>query len=163
MEKLTGVDIGISKTTDPADIAWCAALMAGNEPWITLQRGYDESMRLLQDTICEVYMLVQKQQPVGFVVIKMKGSFCGYIQALAIAEPYRSKGIGEAALRYMEQLIFQTYPNAFICASSFNKRAQQLYTRLGYETIGILKDYIIKGHDEILMRKTLAPISAFNS
>jgi len=29
--------------------------------------------------------------------------------------------------------------------------------RLG-EQIGVLKDYLVKGHDEILMRKTIAPI-----
>ncbi len=163
MEKLTGVDIGIGKTTHSADLAWCAALMAANEPWITLQRGYAESLRLLQDPVSEVYLLEHNQVPIGFIVIKMSGSFCGYIQVLAIAETYRGKGIGEAAIRYMEQLIFQSYPNVFICASSFNERAQQLYRRLGYETVGILKDYIVKGYDEVLMRKTLGPINGFRA
>ena len=45
--------------------------------------------------------------------------------------------------------------------SSFNKKAQELYERLGYETVGELKDYIVPGHSEILLRRTIAPITEF--
>jgi len=42
--------------------------------------------------------------------------------------------------------------------SSFNPRARALYERLGYEMIGELKDYLIEGASELLMRKTIGPI-----
>jgi ribosomal protein S18 acetylase RimI-like enzyme len=42
--------------------------------------------------------------------------------------------------------------------SSFNPRARELYERLGYEFIGELKDYLVRGHSELLMRKTIGPI-----
>ena len=45
--------------------------------------------------------------------------------------------------------------------SSFNTRAQQLYERLGYERIGVLRDYLVRGYDEIFMRKTRMPIKEF--
>jgi ribosomal protein S18 acetylase RimI-like enzyme len=49
----------------------------------------------------------------------------------------------------------------FLCVSSFNERAQKLYQRLGYERVGELPDYVVKGYSEILMRKTRGPIFDF--
>lgn len=44
----------------------------------------------------------------------------------------------------------------FLCVSSFNPRARALYERLGYELIGELKDFVIDGASELLMRKRLS-------
>ena len=49
----------------------------------------------------------------------------------------------------------------FICVSSFNPGAQRFYRSLGYETIGELKDFVVRGHSEILLRKTIAPWREF--
>lgn len=64
-------------------------------------------------------------------------------------------------MAFAEKRIFSETPNAFICVSSFNSSAQKLYERLGYEVIGELKDYIISGYSEILLRKTIAPLTEF--
>ncbi len=164
MDILQGIysDVSIQKTSAAEDLEWCAALMASNEPWITLQRTYEDSITLLTEALSEVYLLKQGQDRIGFIMIKMKGSFTGYIQTILLLEQVRGNGIGEAAIRYIEDLIFNVYPNVFICASSFNLGAQKLYQRLGYETIGILKNYVIKGYDEVLMRKTRGSINDFN-
>ena len=45
--------------------------------------------------------------------------------------------------------------------SSFNTRARALYERVGFEYVGTLKDLIVKGYDEILLRKTLGPLNTF--
>ena len=157
----TRVPVAIEKTTNATDLDWCAALMASNEPWITLKRGYEDSARLLKDPISETYLLRSGDDRIGFIMIRMKGSFTGYIQNIALVAGMRGQGIGEAAIGYIEELIFQSVPNVFICASSFNEGAQRLYSRLGYEVVGILTDYIIKGYDEVLMRKTKGPINDF--
>lgn len=163
MDRLPGISIPVSieKTSVNNDLQWCAALMTSNEPWITLQRNYDDSIKLLEDPVSEVYLLQHNKHRIGFIMIKMKGSFTGYIQTIVLSEEARGKGIGEAAIRYMEELIFQLSPNVFICVSSFNLKAQKLYQRLGYEVIGILKDYIINGHDEVFMRKTRGTLYDF--
>jgi [ribosomal protein S18]-alanine N-acetyltransferase len=41
-----------------------------------------------------------------------------------------------------------------ICVSSFNTAARRLYERLGFQQVGVLRDFIVVGHDEILLRKT---------
>jgi ribosomal-protein-alanine N-acetyltransferase len=163
MDSLPGFPITIQLTIDEADLSWCAELTAKNEPWITLKRNAADSLAFLKGPVAEVYILKEGDERVGFVMIKQKGSLVGYIQTIAIAENYRGRGIGEAKLRYIETLIFRSFSNVFLCVSSFNHRAQQLYQRLGYETIGVLKDYAVAGHDEILLRKTEGPISGFNA
>lgn len=152
MDLLPG--ISVTHTRDIADLAWCAAEMAANEPWITLQRSYEDSIQLLEDPLSEVYLFSRKEERLGFIMLKLKGAFTGYIQTIVITEAARGQGLGEAAIRYAEAVIFSVSPNAFICVSAFNHRARELYLRLGFEEIGILKDYVRKGYDEVFMRKT---------
>lgn len=153
--------VSIQRTSAPEDLQWCASLMAGNEPWLTLQRDYAHSMEIVMDPLSEVYLFSQNGARIGFTMIKLKGAFTGYIQTIVFSESVRGKGIGEAAIRYMEELIFKVSANVFICVSSFNHAAFRLYRRLGYEQVGVLKDYIIKGCDEFLLRKSLCPLNDF--
>lgn len=159
MEVLPGISVIHTKET--ADLEWCAQLMAANEPWITLQRSYENSIPLLQDPLSEVYLFKKEKERLGFIMLKLKGSFTGYIQTIVISEAARGQGLGEAAIRFAEEVIFAISPNAFICVSSFNHRARELYLRLGYEQVGILKDYVIRGYDEIFMRKTRGSLNDF--
>ena len=139
----------------------CAQLMANSEPWITLRRTYDNSMKILSDSSREVYLAIVKDEIVGFIVLIMSGALVGYIQTVGVMPEWRNKGIGNRLLGFAEDRIFSKAPNVFMCVSSFNQKAQKLYKRLGYERIGELKDYIVSGHSEILLRKTIAPITEF--
>lgn len=165
MDYLSGIHppVSIEKTSATEDLQWCAHLMAANEPWITLQRNYDDSIKLLEDPLSEVYLMQRDEKRLGFIMIKLKGAFAGYIQTIVISEEARGQGLGEAAIAYVEALIFKVSPNAFICASSFNTGAQKLYQRLGYEVVGILKDYVIRGYDEVFMRKTTGSFHDFKT
>ena len=164
MDTLPGISsiVKIQKTNDMGDLEWCARLMSNNEPWITLERPYLSSIQLLQDPLSQLFLMTEGNTPLGFVMIKLQGPFTGYIQTIVIIEEARGKGIGEAAIQYVEELIYKVSPNIFICVSSFNKRAEQLYLRMGFEKIGVLKNYIKKGYDELLMRKTKGPLNDFN-
>ena len=71
------------------------------------------------------------------------------------------RGVGRRLLAFAEERIFRESPNVFLCVSSFNAGARRLYLRLGYELIGELKDYIVRGHSELLMRKTRGPLREF--
>ena len=50
-----------------------------------------------------------------------------------------------------------------MCVSSFNLGARRLYERLGYKVVGELSDYIVRGHSELLLRKTTGPLAGFGS
>jgi len=135
--------------------------MTDSEPWVTLRRTYDESLKILSDSSKEIYVAVKGGALVGFIILNMQGAFVGYVQTVCIAPEWRSKGIGSRLLKFAEDRILSEVPNVFMCVSSFNKDAQKLYQRLGYEVIGELKDYIVAGYSEILLRKAIAPLAEF--
>jgi ribosomal-protein-alanine N-acetyltransferase len=139
----------------------CANMMANSEPWITLRRDYDASLKNLTDPSKEVYLALVDDEIAGFAVLNMQGAFVGYIQSVCVAPQWRNKRIGSHLMDFVEKRIFSETPNAFICVSSFNRGVQRLYERRGYETIGELKDFIVPGHSEILLRKTIAPLTDF--
>ena len=141
------------------DAVWCARTMADSEPWITLGRGYEESLRLVHHVEREVWVAWQDGRRAGFLILSLKGAFVGYLQTVCVAPEARGSGLGSALVAFAEERIFREFPNVFLCVSSFNGRARALYERLGYETVGPLRDFLVRGHDEILMRKTRGPLS----
>jgi [ribosomal protein S18]-alanine N-acetyltransferase len=99
----------------------------------------------------------------GFLILCMTGAFVGYIQTICIAPTRRGQGLGSRLVEFAEQRILQVSPNVFMCVSSFNLDAKRLYERLGYKVVGELTDYIVRGHSEFLLRKTLGPLTGFSS
>lgn len=140
------------------DAEWAARVMAESEPWGTLGTGYERSLKLLSNDARERYLAKVSGEPAGFLVISMQGAFVGYIQLVGVASTFRGQGVGKSLIEFAEQRIFRETPNVFICVSDFNKDAQGFYAKLGYRRIGELKDFIIPGHSEILLRKTIGPI-----
>ena len=139
----------------------CARVMSSSEPWITFQRSFDECLRLVEASEFETYVAVDADRILGFSVLNLKGDFVGYIKILCVAAESRGSGIGSALIHHAEERIYREQPNVFIMCSSFNPRACALYKRLGFELIGELKDYVLRGHAEILLRKTRCPLREF--
>jgi len=146
---------------DDVEAQACASIMATNDPWITLGRTFDRCLEAARDTALERYVAVSDGEVIGFILISMRGSFTGYIKSIAVREDWRGLGIGSDLLAFAEKRILRDSPNVFICVSSFNSRARGLYERLGYETVGELRDFIVRGYDEILLRKTSGPLAEF--
>jgi [ribosomal protein S18]-alanine N-acetyltransferase len=152
----------IRKIEHPQEAEACARMMADSEPWITLRRDYETLRRIVSSPAREVYVAVDGNNEItGFIMLCMQGAFTGYIQSICIAPGWRNKGIGSRLMAFAEERIFKETPNVFICVSSFNPNAKRLYERLGYELVGELKDYIVSGHAEILLRKSIAPLTEF--
>lgn len=135
--------------------------MAASEPWITLGRGYEDSLRLLQDPAREVYVAEEDGAVAGFLVLLMTGALVGYVQTICVAPERRGRGLGTGLLAFAEERVFRESPNLFLCVSSFNAAAQRLYARLGYRVVGELTDYVVGGHHELLLRKTRGPLREF--
>jgi len=143
------------------EIDTCARMMAESEPWITLQRDYSGSLRNLSSAEKEIYVGAKDDELFGFIVLNLHGGFVGYIQSICVAPQHRNRGIGRKLMAFAEERVFRQYPNMFICVSSFNPVAQRFYRSQGYEVVGELKDYIVDGHSEILLRKTIGSLTAF--
>jgi len=139
----------------------CARMMAASEPWITLKRGYVESLAIVEGPEREVHVALEDGELRGFLILNMSGAFAGYIQTVCVAPEVRSRGIGTRLVRFAEARIFRESPNVFLCVSSFNPRARALYKRLGYTRVGELPDYLIPGHSEVIFRETIGSFDEF--
>lgn len=160
--RLFAMPVSIRPLGSDAEAEACARMMASSEPWKTLGRGHAACLERMRDASKERYVAVGEDgAPIGFIVVNMQGAFVGYIQTVCVAEGERGRGLGTALVRFAEERIFRDSPNVFLCVSSFNPDARRLYETLGYATVGELTDYLVRGHSEILMRKTIATLDEF--
>jgi [ribosomal protein S18]-alanine N-acetyltransferase len=153
------IGLSISPLAEAADAEACARLMAQSEPWLTLGRSYETSLRIVRDPTREVYVARDELGMAGFLILCLVGPFVGYIQTVAVQPDRRGQGLGTKLIRFAERRILGEFRNVFMCVSSFNLNARRLYAKLGYAEIGELADYIVHGHSEILLRKTTGPLS----
>ncbi|MGZ7039486.1 MAG: GNAT family N-acetyltransferase [Thermoanaerobaculia bacterium] len=151
----------IRRLMSDAEARACATMMSSSEPWLTLGRTLQECLALLVDPTREVYVAAEDGAVRGFIIINMHGAFSGYIQTICVDPGSRGSGLGSQLVAFAEERIFRDSPNVFLCVPSFNPRARSLYERLGYETIGEIRDFLVRGHSEVLMRKTIGPMREF--
>ena len=137
----------------------CAALMAASQPWTPLGRGYEEQLSIVTDPSREVYVTVAGDEVIGLVVIEMNGSLKGYLKSICVAPGRRGTGIGSRLMAFAEERILGETPNVFLCVSDFNEGARRFYRHRGYEEVGKLRDYVVGGRSEMLMRKTVGPLA----
>jgi ribosomal protein S18 acetylase RimI-like enzyme len=154
--------LSIALLAGEAEARACARMMAESEPWLTLGRTYEASLAVVQDPSREVYVARDERGVAGFLILCMTGAFIGYIQTICIHPDRRGHGLGSRMVEFAEQRILAESPNVFMCVSSFNGDARRLYERLGYRVIGELTDYIVQGHSEILLRKSVGPLATFS-
>ena len=156
------MDIQFRKLQKMSEADQCARMMTESDPWKKLRIGYNDSIQLLMDPSKEVYLARIQDEIAGFIFIEMTGTFRGYVKSIGVMPKWRNQEIGTRLLKFAEERIFRETPNVFICVSTFNKKAQKFYKRFGYLKVGKLKDFVVNGHTELLLRKTIAPINEFN-
>jgi [ribosomal protein S18]-alanine N-acetyltransferase len=158
-----GAALEIRRLASQDEAEACARMMAASEPWITLRRDAVAALAILTDPGRESYVAFLEGRLVGFVILVMHGAFVGYIQSVCIEPGRRGLGLGRRLMAFAEERIFRETPNVFLNVASFNPEAQRLYERLGYEVVGELRDFIVPGHSEILMRKSTGPLAEFRA
>jgi [ribosomal protein S18]-alanine N-acetyltransferase len=156
MSKLPS-ELEIRRMRLPHEAVIAAEMMASSDPWQTLRRDRDACLKALLDPTREVYAAATSETLLGVLSLHLAGLLNGYIAAVAVHPDWRCSGLGTRLVVFAEERIFRQSPNVFLCVSSFNEHAQRLYVRLGYERVGELRDYVVRGHSEILMRKTKGP------
>jgi ribosomal-protein-alanine N-acetyltransferase len=155
-------NLAIAPLRSEEDARTCARLMTASDPWVTLGRSYETSLAIIQGPEREVYLARDETGLAGFLILCMSGPFVGYIQTVCIDPGRRGQGLGSRLVEFAEQRILKESPNVFMCVSSFNHDARRLYERLGYKVVGELADYIVRGHSEVLLRKTTGPLTGFS-
>lgn len=149
---MTGIAIDLA---GDGDREWCAELMASSDPWLTLGRDCASCLARCRAPELVVLMARRAGERCGFVLLHPTGvAGSPYIASIATAAAVRGQGVGTALLDAAERLLPRAR-HMFLCVSSFNRRALELYERRGYTIVGELPDYVIDGASEILMHKRL--------
>jgi len=142
------------------DIDSICEIMTSIEPYTILGYTKDQCSELILASVEEGWGVVAEINGdiVGFIVFRVFDGFPlgGYIRAIGVDPRYRSMGIGSSLLSYAENIIFKYRKNIFLLVSSFNSGAIEFYKKRGYQVVGVIKDAVIKGADEIIMRKALS-------
>jgi len=148
----TSIEIALAVTDD---YEWCAQVMAASEPWMTLGRDLEGCRAAVRRPGTELFVARYRLQPAGFILVAPFGlAGSPYIAAIAVAAEMRGSGIGSELLRFAEARATAS-GHMFLLVSSFNDRALQLYSRLGYERVGQINDYVVTGQTEIILHKRL--------
>jgi ribosomal-protein-alanine N-acetyltransferase len=156
-------EIEIGRLAGDAEARACAEMMSSSDPWIFFGRTFEQCLARVTNPAGEVWVARHGGIARGFVILVLQGAFVGYIQIVCVAADARSSGIGSRLVRFAEERIFRQFPNVFLCVSSINPRARQLYERLGYRLVGELDDYLVRGYSEFLMRKSVGPLAEFRT
>ena len=146
------------------DVEMCRRLLLRSEPWITLQYSDADVLGIVR-AAAHANLLVAEGagRTVGFA-LSTAGVLLGeYLQILAVDPELRSRGIGRRLMEELERRAFQRWPNVYLCVSDFNHGARQFYRRLGYEEVGVLRDLLLPGKGEVLMRKSVAAWRQFRT
>jgi ribosomal protein S18 acetylase RimI-like enzyme len=138
------------------DREWAARLLSSSEPWVTLGRGYDACLAACSSGADQLYIGWNGAVPCGMALVRERGlAGAPYLVSLAVSPGFRSAGVGAVLLRFVERVFAGRYRHLFLCVSAFNPRARRFYEREGYAAVGVLRDFIIEGADEVLMVKRL--------
>lgn len=141
---------------DRLELADCRRLMS-TSPWSELEYGEAELAAVAAGSAdANVLVALEGDRVVGFTV-SAPGFLIGeYLRVIAVDPGHRRAGIGRMLLAELEARAFRRVPNVYLCVSDFNAPARAFYASLGYEEIGPLRDLVVPGKAEVLMRKTIA-------
>ena len=145
------------REANESDREWAARLMAANDPWMTLRRGYDACLASCRNPIDDLHVAERDAERCGFVLVRARGlAGAPYIVSIAVDAAHRSTGVGHAMVSFVAERFADRARHLFLCVSSFNPRAREMYEREGFIKVGDLPDFIIDGASEYLMCRRLA-------
>ena len=71
------MEFQIESTKDEEILDRCALMMSQTEPWITLQRDFAGCKEAMHGDYKEVYIAIDEDKLLGFIVLQMAGVFKG--------------------------------------------------------------------------------------
>lgn len=127
------------------------------DPWRTLNYTTEALARYLlrPDAALHRYAVVVQNKTSGVVCVRYPWLRGAYLELIGLDATARGSGVGSEVLRWLEEQTCLASPNVWIMVSSFNQKARAFYERQGYYAIGIIKDLVEPGYDELLLRKVV--------
>lgn len=137
-----------------------ANIISTSQAWTCFGIDHEKALALFKKMEDTIYVAKKDNQIVGFITLRINGvgNIGAYVRMVAVAEQFRGQGIGTQLINFAEKIAVNNIPNLFLICSVENIDAQRFYEKLRFEKIGMLKDLVLVGHDEILYRKSLGTV-----
>jgi ribosomal protein S18 acetylase RimI-like enzyme len=134
-----------------------AAALADLDPWRTL--GYSSAALTRYftrpDPALYRYALGVRRGTSGVLCVRHPWLLGPYLEFLAILPAHQHRGLGQKALRWLEEHPEWRPRNVWVTVSDFNERARAFYRGAGYCEVVALPDLVAPGRAEILLRKEI--------
>jgi ribosomal protein S18 acetylase RimI-like enzyme len=126
------------------------------DPWRTLEYTTEafELYLLRADVALNRYVVMVSRKVAGVLSIRSPWLFGPFIELIALFNEFQGKGIGSQLVEWSCDHYRST--NLWAAVSSFNLKAQEFYSKTGFQQIAVLEDLIKGGWNEILLRKRVA-------
>jgi [ribosomal protein S18]-alanine N-acetyltransferase len=133
----------------------CQEITSASEPWKSLHEQIEFKRYI---PLKQAYVCIDAIRVVGFIIFTPEPVFArgGYLRAIGVAADMRRQGIGGKLMDFAESRTAQRSQYFYLCVSSFNKKAQSFYKKLGYRKVGELPGLIMPGATEFIYWKRLA-------
>ena len=132
----------------------CQEITAVSEPWKSLKEHIDFT-RYIGLNQTNVYLY--EGRVAGFIIFNPEPVFArgGYLRAIGVALDIRRQGIGKKLMAFAEEITARRSQNLYLCVSSFNRKAQSFYKKIGYKKVGEIPGLIMPGAKEFIYWKRL--------
>jgi ribosomal protein S18 acetylase RimI-like enzyme len=142
---------------EPGLAAAIGETLAVMDPWKTLGYGAEALARGLDVTPSGGDPLPRdgRREPQGLVVVRYPWLRGAYIELFAVLPGAQGRGVGRAALAFIEARYRERTANLWLLVSGFNAGARRFYEQAGFRPIGVIADLVMAGQDEVLMRKVI--------
>ncbi len=142
---------------EPGLAAVIGSTLAGMDPWKTLGYGAEALARGLASPHPEVtrYLAMRGGDPQGLVVVRYPWLRGAYIELFAVLPAAQGRGVGGAALEFLESSYRGRTTNLWLLVSGFNSSARRFYEQHGFRPIGVIENLVAAGQDEVLLRKVI--------
>ena len=167
LEDRDRIDIGVLPARDavvalaplsPEQADAIAGVFASLDPW----RSYGVPEQALchyfskDEPGAPRYALMAGSCHVGVVGIRLNWLRGPYLQFLGVVPEFQNVGLGRLVLAWFEEEGRRACSqNVWVMVSQINTRAISFYERHGFLHTAVLRDIVIDGRNEILMRKKL--------
>jgi ribosomal protein S18 acetylase RimI-like enzyme len=141
--------------------ALIGAQLAGMDPWKRLAYPAAELSRYLlwPDPALHRYTVLTRDETLaGVISVRYPWLRGPYLELIGLIPDFQGAGLGSELIGWFEQQARLVADNAWVIVSAFNHKAYDFYRRHGFVEVGVIKELVRPGYDEILLRKVVKEI-----
>ena len=100
----------------------CATLIASIDPWVKLQRTYEDCLKLFLDRSRDIFIMKENNRVIAFCIVEKDIFSMSFIRMVGVDQLYRNQGIEESIIKWVnENLLTQNDEDGLYATGDRNK------------------------------------------